>query len=446
MRWDYASCYGHPFINTRHLDHVAKMGTRFEYAFAAAPACGPSRASFMTGQYPNEHGVRNYGGELDPAHPSYLSVLKQAGYVRGLFGKDHVFADGGTIGVNYEEGWDICLGLMDAHPAYNRAWDCAKLEPDSEWNITAKLADLAIDFIERKASGSEPFFATVNFQDPHPFFACPDPWASLFQAEEFHLPGNYRTRSVPKEPRRLSHWRIHSGEVDMPEVELRRAMAMYCGQIRYVDDQIGRIVEKLDSLNLLSNTIILIWSDHGEFIGDYGVTHKLPSFYECLMRIPLVLWDPTGRIPTGVNSNLIEAMDVVASVLDLCGLPQSSGSRARSILRNESGRPDVFAEAGLLVQQPSNPIPGMRIKGAHPPSSFGAGAMLRTKKWKLCTYADDQNELFDLTVDPLERQNLYGDAACISIQNEMHERLNRRLMCKGQAPEDLEIRTPWATH
>ena len=66
MRWDYASCYGHPFIGTTNLDSLAQLGTRFHSAFVASPHCGPSRCSFLTGQYPNEHGVRTYSGTLDP--------------------------------------------------------------------------------------------------------------------------------------------------------------------------------------------------------------------------------------------------------------------------------------------------------------------------------------------------------------------------------------------
>lgn len=78
MRWDYASCYGNPFIETRNIDALAARGTRFHKAFTAAPACGPSRASFLTGRYPSEHGVRSYGGDLDLAYPNALSQRGKA--------------------------------------------------------------------------------------------------------------------------------------------------------------------------------------------------------------------------------------------------------------------------------------------------------------------------------------------------------------------------------
>ena len=120
MRADFASCYGHPFINTGHLDSLASMGTLFDRAYTAAPMCGPSRTSFLTGQYPMEHGIRNYGGTLKLSTPNALENLGKAGYVRGLYGKDHVF-EGEVIGEHYDEGENICIGIMANHPAYERA-------------------------------------------------------------------------------------------------------------------------------------------------------------------------------------------------------------------------------------------------------------------------------------------------------------------------------------
>jgi len=436
MRWDYASCYGHPFIRTQNLDRLAGMGTQFQRAFTVCPMCGPSRASFLTGQYPMEHGVRHYGGNCDPSRPNALSVLGAAGYVRGLWGKDHCFK--GDVFENlYDEGENICIGVMGKHPEYINAWDSATLDVKSPWNLTKRLTDQGLDFINRHAKGDTPFFLTLNYQDPHPFFTCPDPWASLFRPEQFDLPLNFRRGPVEGEIRRLTHWRIHSGETDMPENDLKRAMAMYCGQIRYVDDQIGRVLHRLETLDLLNDTIVLFWSDHGEFLGDFGVTHKLPAFFDCLMRVPLVVWDPTGRMPRGIHTDMVELMDGMATVLDLCGLPQPKGSRARSVLSGAPARRDVFADAGLQVQQPADPIPGLRLKAAQPPTAFGAGAMLRTETWKLCIYADDRGELYDLKADPHEMHNRYDDPALASVVNTLQHRLTQRMVCAGQAPEDL---------
>ena len=441
MRWDYASCYGHPFINTRNLDRLARMGTRFERAFASCPMCGPSRASFLTGQYPIEHGIRQYGGTYDQKKPNALKVLGDAGYRRAIWGKDHCFA-GNVIGSLYDEGEDICIGIMGDHPEYINAWDSATLDIDSKWNLTKRLTDAGIEFIRRNAVAEAPFFVTINYQDPHPFFACPEPYASLFDPAQFSLPPNFRQGAVPGEPKRLSNWRIHSNEISMPIEALKKAMAVYCGQIRYVDDQVGRLLDTLESLDLLDNTIVLFWSDHGELIGDFGVTHKIPAFYECLIRVPLVLWDPTGKVARGTYTGMVELMDGMATVLDLCGLPQPEGSHARSLAGQPNGRTDIYADAGMLVRQPLEPIPGLRIKAAHPPTAFGPGAMLRTEDWKLCLYAEDQGELYDVRNDPHELQNRFDDPSVADIKTALMQRLTQRMMCFGQMPEALSTRSP----
>ena len=225
----------------------------------------------------------------------------------------------------------------------------------------------------------------------------------------------------------------------MPAQELKRAMAIYCGQIRYVDDQLGRVIGCLKNLNLMENTIVLFWSDHGEFIGDFGVTHKMPAFFECLMRVPLVVWDPSGSLKRGVQSDLVEVMDAMATVLDLCSVPQPEGSRARSLTAGLSPRRDIFADAGLLVKQPQQPIEGLKLKGAQSPTAFGPGSMLRTADWKLCVYADNLGELYDLSNDPHEKQNLYNYPAYLAIRAELEQRLAQRMLCRGQSPEDLPL-------
>ncbi|TCT04217.1 sulfatase [Aquabacter spiritensis] len=438
MRWDYASCYGHPFIETKNIDRLAAIGTRFERAFSASPMCGPSRTSFLTGKYPLEHGIRQYGGTYDPALPNALSILGNAGYVRGLWGKDHCFK-GDVIGRLYDEGEDICLGIMSKHPLYINAWDSASLDPASEWNITKRLTDAGINFIKKHANSDRPFFVTFNYQDPHPFFTCPEPYSSIFNPDQFELSENFRRGPAVGEIRRLTHWRIHSNEINMPIDSLKRAMAIYCGQIRYVDDQVGRIIDILRDLNVLDNTIILFWSDHGEFMGDFGVTHKIPAFFECLIRVPLVLWDPTGRVPRGVHQEMTELMDGMATVLDLCGLPQPAGSHARSAAAGGAPRTEVYADAGMLVRQPADPIPGLRIKGAMAPTPFGPGSMLRTREWKICLYAEDRGELYDLQADPFETTNRFDDPELVKLKLELMQRLAKRMMCFGRMPEDLPV-------
>ncbi|MCF6238703.1 MAG: sulfatase-like hydrolase/transferase, partial [Candidatus Marinimicrobia bacterium] len=201
MRWDYMTPNGHPFIETEHLSRLSAKGTNFRQAFAACPMCGPSRTSVLTGRYPSEHGVRNYVGRMHPEHPNLLFELKRAGYHRALFGKDHVtFKD--SIGVHYDEGEDICLGNMDSHPAYDHSWSSGVLEASSPYNLTERLTTAGLDYIERRSLEEQPFFVTLNYQDPHPYFTAPEPYASMFSPDQFELPENFRREPVEGEPLR----------------------------------------------------------------------------------------------------------------------------------------------------------------------------------------------------------------------------------------------------
>ncbi|WP_372798489.1 sulfatase-like hydrolase/transferase, partial [Pontiella sp.] len=240
------------------------------------------------------------------------------------------------------------------------------------------------------------------------------------------------------EPRRLSNWRTNSRSGEATEDDFKKAMAMYCGQIRYVDDQLGRVLDKLEALDILDETVVLFWSDHGEFLGDYGVTHKLAAFYDDIVRVPMVLWDPSGTVARGNQGDLVETMDVFATVLDLCGVPQPAGSRAHSLVRPDyQPRTDIYAEGGVLVAPPEEPIEGANLRAPHGPSHFGPGAMLRSNDWKLCSHSFDGWELYDLQQDPSEKNNLYGDPAYADIAQQLTQRLMARMMCMGQAPEHL---------
>jgi arylsulfatase A-like enzyme len=439
MRWDYMTPAGHPFIETTGISRLAEIGVAFNSAFASAPACGPSRISFVTGLYPSEHLSRDFAGAYDKRKPNVLHNLGQAGYRRALFGKDHIIAEN-AIGILYDEGEDICLGSMSGHPANTNVLSIATLERGSKWDLTERLTTAAIRYIEAHADSAAPFYVTINYQDPHPLFACPEPYASLFHPDQFRLPGNFRRSPAEREIRRLGLWRTHSGTDRMEERAFLQAMAMYCGQIRYVDDQVHRVLDALGQLGILSRTIVLFWSDHGEFLGDFGVARKIPAFYDCLMRIPMILYDPAGRIDRTREDHFVEAMDIMATIADMAGVPQPKGSRAQSLLSTDyRPRADVFGEGGLYRQPPAGPIDGLFLRDAGPPTNWGPGAMLRTPEWKLCLYAHDDGELYDLRNDPLETRNLSGDPQYGFVEDPLRERLARRLLCKGQAPEHLPV-------
>ena len=382
MRSDYQTLAGHPFINTRHMTRLGEMGTYFSRTYTSCPMCGPARTSMITGQYPSEHQVRNYGGTMSEDYPNMLSELKEQGYRLGLFGKDHIISRD-AIGVLYDEGEDICIGNMDKHDAYTKSWSSGTLEKGSQFDLTERLTDSCLSFIEKQHQNDQPFFATINMQDPHPYFAAPAPYDTMFDPEQFELPANFRREPVEGEPNVLSNWRIHSESLEASEQDFKKAMAMYCGQIRYVDDQVGRVIDKLEELNILEKTIIVFWSDHGEFLGDYGVTHKGAMYYDSLTRIPMMIFDPSGKLPKGKVDSLTEVVDIMPTVLGILGLETPAYVRGRNMVSPDfKPRETAFAEGGLYAQQPQQPLhPNYVIKAPFDPTHWGVGAMIRSDRF-----------------------------------------------------------------
>lgn len=429
MRADYLSCYGHATIGTSHLDQLAKEGVRLENCYCAAPLCGPSRISFATSTYFSEHNHRDYGATINPDVPNLVTALKKRGYRTGMFGKNHLFTYD-RLPELWDELDEICLGNCDDHEKYIHSFSSFTLEKDHPYHITGRLTEETIHFMEQQ---KEPFLAWVNYQDPHPAFACPEPYASMFPPEEIELSIGYSQYEREKEPVRNEVWRRHSRMDLCSQQDMKKAMAAYMGQVRYVDDMVGKIMESLKKSGKDKSTVILFFSDHGELLGDHGMTHKLPAFYDALSRIPVMIRHPEERWKGRVFKGLVEEVDLVPTLLDILGVPVPPTMVGTSLMEElekgtDQGKETILCEAGIAAPVLREPIVGLELKAPFAPTSFGCGAMLRFGKYKLSVYADDLAELYDLETDPQELHNLFGNPQYAGIQQNMMMRLLQRLL------------------
>lgn len=430
LRADYLGCYGHPSIGTRHIDELAADGVRFENMYCAAPLCGPSRCSFATSTYFSEHNHRNYWSTISPEVPNLVTSLKKAGYHTGMFGKNHLFTYSQLPKV-----WDsldeICLGNYDGHPEYKKAYSAFTLEEEHPFNITSRLTTEAIQFMEE--TKDKPYFLWLNYQDPHPAFCCPKPYDTLFDPKDISLSPRAKEYKKEKQPIRNEVFRIHSQMDECSEEELKKAIAHYMGQIRYVDDSVGRIMEYLKNTDTQRKTVVLFFSDHGELLGDYGMTHKNPTFYDCLTRIPAILVHPEGKWKKFVFSGLTEEVDLTPTLLELLGVeipPTMVGTSWVSALDrgDDRGKETILCEAGGGCPTWKQPIENFTITAPHAPTSFGVGAMIRKGTYKLSIYGDDRCELYDLEKDPLELENLYEEPAFYKVREELTLLLLKRVI------------------
>lgn len=429
LRSDFLSCYGHPTIATKHIDRLASEGVRFENCYCQSPLCAPSRISFATSSYVGEHGCRNYWSTIDPRVPNIATSLKNGGYRTGMFGKNHLFTYN-----KLPEVWDafheVCLGNYDNHPKYEKAFSSFELEGDHSYNQTGRLTDETIAFMNES---EQPFFAWVNYQDPHPAFTCPEPYKSLFNPANVALPESFRQYDKKRQPARNEVWRRHSQMDTCSEDDIRMAIATYMGQIRYVDDCVGRILDFLDQTGLAKNTLVVFFSDHGELLGDYRMTHKLPVFYDCLAKIPVIIRHPEGLWEKQTFSGLCEEVDLAPTILESLGIEIPNTMVGKSWVSDldngvDNGKATILCEAGGGGPTTKEPIEGLEIKAPMLPTSLGPGAMIRKGDWKLSIYFDDLCELYNLSVDPHELNNRYDDPSCAAIQSELTLELLKRVV------------------
>lgn len=470
--------HNNPRISTPALDRLAAEGTDFTRAYCASPVCSPSRSTMITGMYPSLHGCWTIGVKLAEDLPTLGEALSAAGYATALIGKAHFQPLGSTpeqsslechptlrdlefwrgfhgpwygfdhielarnhgdehlVGQHYaiwleEQGlsnWrDYFMPLPSepARPHRRHSWDLPQ-----ELHYTPWTAERSIAQIERAAQEQRPFFVWASFHDPHPPYLVPEPWASMYDPADMqpgrlvpgefeHMPPHYALTQQQKpdfsayDESGFPNHGFHSHLID--EELLRKDIAVYYGMISFMDQQIGRILERLDQLGLAQNTLVVFSTDHGHFLGQHGLTAKGAFHYEDMLRLPfLVRWP--GHVPAAVSSAAIQSLvDLAPSFLDAAGLPIPGIMQGLSQLDVWRGQQERVRSWAM-------------VENRHQPSALHVRSYVE-ERYKITIYrGQDYGELFDLRDDPEERHNRWDDQEYAQIKGEMMRRfLNAEL-------------------
>lgn len=434
QRFDTIAALGYPHMVTPHLDRLVGEGVAFARAYVTAPSCTPSRASFFTGLYPSGCGVlRN-----DESWPrTWVEDLAASGYRCVNVGKMHTFPyeapsgfherhvvenkDRGTPTVPYLlDNWDKALHASGVVKPDRRT---LRSTPDYderlgafEWTLPERLhADAFVGSIATHwldtYPGDEPFFVQVGFPGPHPPYDAP---ARLLEAyADAEIPPVNRdesefaamppqVRSVRQEHLEHDHDSIVHLEHPTPEQQ-RRQRVHYYANVTLIDEQVGELIAALERRGVLEDTVIVFTSDHGDALGDHGLSQKW-TMYEPAVHVPAIVHAP-GRLRSGVTvPEPISHFDLGATILDLTGVEPQPGVSARSllpVLREDdggwSGREVVFTEQARDGIQRESEMMTMAFDG----------------RWKLVSFSDDpeHGQLFDLQTDPQERVDLWSELA-----------------------------------
>lgn len=442
------------------LDALAREeAVSFRHAFCQNPVCTPSRCSFMTGWYPHVRGHRTMHHMLHPerGEPVLLARLKRLGYHVWWGGKNDLVPGG----LGFEPYCDVkhqppgplrpdshaaqeWRGPPDADNYYSFFRGELPPGPDGRYlDLDWGWVDGAVEHI-RSCRDGRPMCIYLPLLFPHPPYAVEPMYLRRIDAARLppRVPVPDGWRGKPALLRRLHELQRLGGWSEARFDALRR---VYLGMVARVDDQLGRVVQALKDAGAWDDTALFVFSDHGDFTGDYGLVEKTQNTFEdCLTRVPFVVKPPRGvAAAPGVREALVELLDLPATIDDLLGVDPGYDHFGRSLLPLIAGGRDahrdaVFCEGGRLASErhcseaQSNPSldpshlywPRMVAQRSDGPE-HGKAVMCRTERWKYVRRLAEPDELYDLQSDPRELRNRIDDPSLAEVAGRLRDRMLR---------------------
>ena len=378
LRFDYLSCAGHPHLKTPHIDGLAEKGVRFTRAYVQSPTCGSSRMSSYTGRYPSSHGVQFNSYPLKVGEWTIGDHLRKAGMSCSLIGKTHMVADAAglerlglapdsVIGVRQSEcGFDPYVrddGLWAEGPAgfydqkrspYNEYLKEQGYPGDNPWNDFANagiegndiasgwfmvnadkpaniseedsetpwLTTKAIEFMEEKRlNGAGPWCAHLSYIKPHWPYIVPAPYHDMYGPDDV-LPV-VRSDAEREDAHPVFEGMMNNqiGKTFSREEVRQKVIPAYMGLIKQADDQMGRLFAYLEETGRMQETMVVVTSDHGDYLGDHWLGEK-NLFHEPSIKVPLIVYDPRAQADATRGSTcdaLVEAIDLAPTFLEFAG-------------------------------------------------------------------------------------------------------------------------------
>ena len=354
LRHDTLGCAGDPVIRTPGIDRLASEGTSLSNFFVQNPVSAPSRATFMTGRYPRHHGVKWNGSNLGENEVTMVEFYKSHGYATACVGKshvgqqrfrqslDHVEASGIRRDWSDKPGTDYTVTNPNPFEQYVRdrgfEYRTSYALPDFRANLGAVPSDLPEDchidaYVGMKSleylkdvDPDQPFFLWTGFYGPHHPYVPSGRFAHMYDPDQ--LPGFHRAENdialKPVEYRLYFETPEHKyrGFPHASERAFREMKAAYYGMVSQLDWQLGLTLDALEASGHADDTIVILTSDHGEFLGDHGIPAKAPFLLDCMLHVPCIFRVPGA--PSGAShEDLAESVDLFPTLA--AGRPRAAG-------------------------------------------------------------------------------------------------------------------------
>jgi iduronate 2-sulfatase len=428
-------CYGDKHIKSPNIDRLAQRGMLFECAYCNQAVCAPSRNSLLTGVRPTTSGIYDLGTNFRVSAPDTVTLpqhFMQHGYRTEGLGKIFHVGHG-----NHEDpvswsvppfgGKSIFYALPESHAKtgltreeslFANQTDVRGLPRGAPYEAAdvpdntypdGQIADEAVRRLRAARERSEPFFLAVGFLKPHLPFCAPKKYWDVYERDSFHVP---ELRKPPEgaPPYAPTTWGEVRNYSDIPDVgplnddQARALIHGYHAAVSFVDAQLGRVLDELDRLQFSTNTIVVLWGDHGWHLGDHGMWSKHTN-YEEATHIPLLIVAPGVAKPATRSRALVETVDLYPTLCELAGLPEPHNPQP---LEGKSlvpvlGQPTAKTKDAVFHVFPRN----RRRDGAI------LGRAVRTERYRLVEWkkpgapiSTADFELYDYQSDPLETKNL----------------------------------------
>lgn len=436
---DHAShaigAYGSVVNKTPRIDEIAANGRRIDNCFCTNALCSPSRASILTGTYSHINGVTTLETPIDARQPTFISLLREAGYRTAVVGKWHMGEGEG----HDPENFDYWAVLRDQGEYFDPQILTENGVEIVEGYATDVITDLAIDWIDSLEDDGRPWCVLIHHKAPHRSWE-PDEKHKGMYAEPIPVPStfddDYSTRSIAAHHatmRIADYLTVEDLKVAPPEDltyeelalwKYQRYMEDYLACVASVDDNVGRVIDWLRARGDFDDTLLMYTSDQGFFLGDHGWFDKRLMYDEAL-RMPLVLSYPAA-VPADVEpmTQLITNVDFAQTILECAGVKPHPRMQGMSFWPQLTTEPKKPTRPAVYYRYFENDD-----QHHHALAHYG----IRTDRYKLIYFYNDglglagssgrtyppEWELYDLETDPAEVVNIYHDPAHHELREEL---------------------------
>ena len=424
--------YGHPLVKSPNIDRLAKRGVRFTHAYCQYPLCGPSRASFMTGLYPDQTLIHNnsiYVRECVPNVKTLSQMFRNEGHFATRIGKIYHYGVPRHIGTAGQDDTinprgrdkdeeDRIFSLIPGQFGGTLSWLAAE-GTDAEQTDGIAAANAA-EQLKSYAAKKQQFYLAVGLYRPHTPYVAPKKYFEMYPLDKIKVPevpdGYLETlpdpavRSIRRKPQNSN----------LPDKIARQAIQAYYASITFADAQVGLILDALDEAGLAENTIVLFTSDHGYHMGEHGHYQKT-TLFENAAHVPLIIAGPGVTAQGASSSAIVEMVDFYPTLADLCGLtpPDSiSGISQAPVLKD----PTLSPRDSALTQ-------------------YATGYSIRTPRYRYTHWGEDGvdgAELYDHESDPEELVNLADKPEFAELAEQLSQVLNMRIAEANRKPKKVK--------